>query len=197
MKNVICCLPFVALVACQPTASAPPAAVAPAVGGPVWGHVEIVTAPDGRVAQVAPGPDGSEIRVDGIVVVGGQGRPGRPVFSPDGQRLAFVSGETGVASLWILDLASRVKAQLTNIGLKPGAGMGPAYVPPPVRAGSTLWTDAGQLVWDAGDSVWTCRDDGGGCRRLLPTTATPTSAQGGAVTLLGPDGVGRRVLLDS
>lgn len=107
-------------------------------------------------------------------------------MSPDGQSLAFVSGRTGVASIWVIDLITGATSQLTNVGLKPGAGLGPSYVPPPVRPGSTLWTDAGQLIWDAGDSVWSCADDGKRCRRLLPTSATPTSSAAGAVTLTGP-----------
>lgn len=47
----------------------------------------------------------------------------RPVFSPDGARVAFVSGCTGIASVWVIDLDD------TGLGARPG----PDGLPAPVQ----------------------------------------------------------------
>jgi hypothetical protein len=68
------------------------------------------------------------------------GAEDRPVFSPDGGRLAFTSGKSGLASVYVLDLATGAVAQLTNVGLEdaPRAPGSPpdGWVPPPQAA----WT---------------------------------------------------------
>lgn len=199
MQKLTVVIAFAALAACRPSPGphVPNSTLAAEQGGGGrWGQVDVVQAADGRIAQVVTDQMETEIRVDGVVVVAGAGRPGRPVFSPDGRELAFVSGVTGVASVWLLDLQTGARRQLTNRGLKPGAGLAASFVPPPVRVGSTLWTDGGLLIWDAGDSVWACDSAADqSCRRVLATSARPTSASGGAVTLRDAHGVGRRVLL--
>ncbi len=162
---------------------------------PAGAHMEVVVGPGGRLAQVVPARDHSEVRVDGRTVVAGPGRPGRPVWSPEGRRLAFVSGESGVIAVWVVDLASRIRIQITNVGLKPGDGIGPGFVPPPTRASAAMWTDSGHLVWDAGDSVWSCQVKERRCRRLLSSGAVPTSSEAGEVTLVDPSGFERRVPL--
>lgn len=81
------------------------------------------------------------------------GTEDRPVFSPDGRRLAFVSGRSGIASWWVLDLADPQGSarQLTNLGLehtkRPPGGPPPGWVPVPDGLDYT-WTEAG-LSWSA------------------------------------------------
>lgn len=74
----------------------------------------------------------------------------RPVFSPDGTRVAFFSGRTGYPSLFVMDLSTGETRQLTNVGLekrKKRPGHAPeGFVPAPER-GSPTWTDA--IRWTA------------------------------------------------
>ena len=162
---------------------------------PAGAHMEVVVGPGGRLAQVVPGPDRSALKVDGVTVVDGPGRPRRPMWSPEGRRLAFVSGASGVVAVWIVDLATGIRVQITNVGLKSGDGIGPDFVPPPTRASSALWTDSDHLVWNAGDSVWSCTVRDRRCHRLLRVGATPTSSEAGVVTLVNSSGFERRVRL--
>ncbi len=79
----------------------------------------------------------------------------RPVFSPDGSRLAFFSGRTGLPSLYVVSLAqapapldSTAATQLTNVGLETRKRVGAppeGFVPPP-DDGKVSWTDAG-ITW--------------------------------------------------
>ncbi|MFN7144309.1 MAG: TolB family protein [Myxococcota bacterium] len=101
-----------------------------------WAETDLwrVTLPDGEPTPVTHWP-GSE---------------DRPVVSPDGRHLAFVSGRTGLASWWVVDLGvlpAKEGTQVTNVGVTRGRpGQAPAgWVPPP--DGTTYaWTDAG-LAW--------------------------------------------------
>lgn len=88
-----------------------------------------IVPPEGKPRPLAPakGPD------DG------------PIALPDG-RVAFVSGRTTVASLWVVDPKTGQARQLTNRGLVAG-GARKGFVPPP--AGRTFVVD-GNLVYDAG-----------------------------------------------
>ncbi len=80
----------------------------------------------------------------------------RPVWSPDGRRVAFFAGRTGLPSLYVIDVATGAVTQLTNVGVFPRAprpGVPPnGFVPPPdvgaaIWAGSTLtWTARGQPI---------------------------------------------------
>lgn len=91
------------------------------------------------------------------------GSEDRPVLSPDGRRLAFVSGRTGLASWWVVDLydaggmpiAEGAGVQVTNVGVtrgRPGKPP-PGFVPPP--DGTTYaWTGAG-LSWVADGVAYT------------------------------------------
>jgi len=84
------------------------------------------------------------------------GTEDRPVVSPAGDRVAFVSGRTGIASIWLLDLETAETRQLTNVGLDeaPRAPGSPprGFVPPPDTA-SFDWIDEG-LRWVADQRAW-------------------------------------------
>jgi hypothetical protein len=79
-------------------------------------------------------------------------------LSPDGRWVAFVGGETGIASVWV----ARVPAagapphppiQLTNVGLEARPrtpGQAPeGFVPPPDR-GALRWAGDRTVTWTAG-----------------------------------------------
>ena len=76
----------------------------------------------------------------------------RPVWSPDGTRVAFFAGRTGLPSLYLLDIATRAVTQLTNVGVSPRAprpGIPPdGFVPPP---------DSGTATWTGTTLTWTAR----------------------------------------
>ena len=74
----------------------------------------------------------------------------RPALSPDGELVAFVSGRTGIASVFVVPFAGGDALQLTNVGIeRPGApGQAPVgFVPPPHEAPPRF--DDDQLVWDS------------------------------------------------
>jgi hypothetical protein len=80
-----------------------------------------------RVIAPHPGPDES------------------PTVLPDG-RVLFVSGRTGVMSVWIWDPATERVVQRTNVGLVPG-GSRLGFVPPPLGA---VTVAGGRASWDDG-----------------------------------------------
>lgn len=77
------------------------------------------------------------------------GSEDRPVLSPDGRRVAFVSGTTGIAAWWVVDAAG--VRQLSNIGVE-ARPRRPGHPPEgfvPVPDGTVYsWTEAG-LSWVA------------------------------------------------
>lgn len=81
-----------------------------------------------------------------------EGYEDRPVWSPDGARLAFFSGRTGLPSLYVMDLASGEVLHLTNVGLENAPrrpGVPPdGFVPPP---------DGLDLRWEGDTVSWTAR----------------------------------------
>lgn len=83
----------------------------------------------------------------------------RPAFSPDGRRLAFVSGCTGVASLWAVEVAAGAGSavQLTNVGVErvphPPGQPPEGFIPVPSAGGLTWGADG--LRWTAGGQDWT------------------------------------------
>jgi len=64
---------------------------------------------------------------------------GRPIFTPDNRAVVFVSGKSGLASLWRVELASGTTTQLTNIGLRGGHGLPAGFVPPPTEMALAHW----------------------------------------------------------
>lgn len=86
----------------------------------------------------------------------------RPCFSPDGSRLAFFSGRTGLPALYVVNLAETpgliepaAATQFTNVGLETHKRVGAppeGFVSPP-EDGKVSWTDAG-ITWTArGESI--------------------------------------------
>lgn len=71
------------------------------------------------------------------VLVQGGGNPDRVSLAADGARVAFVSGKSGLASLWAVPFVGGAPVQLTNGGVEkqPRApGLPPfGFVPPPHR----------------------------------------------------------------
>jgi hypothetical protein len=75
-----------------------------------------------------------------------------PIALPGG-RIAFVSGRTTVASLWIFDPATGEARQLTNRGLVAGRSL-EGFVPPPTLEGGRV-VRGDLLVYDAGrGALW-------------------------------------------
>jgi hypothetical protein len=76
-----------------------------------------------------------------------EGPQDRPVFSPSGRSLAFVSGHTGFASVWVLHLDSEEAIQLNNVDLVRTPGTAPeGFMPPPEDV--MEWTET-TLSWSA------------------------------------------------
>jgi hypothetical protein len=96
-----------------------------------------------RVLAAHPGPDD------------------QPIAVPDG-RILFVSGRTGIVSLFVVDPKTDTVRQLTNHGLSPGKPL-VGFVPPPVSVESVSET---AIVYDAGgDERWRVRLDTGEASR--------------------------------
>lgn len=83
-------------------------------------------------------------------------------ISPDGKRITFLAGASGLAAVWVADLPApgeppRKAIQLTNVGLEkqpraPGR-MPPGFVPPPER-GHLRWSDDHTITWEAQGRSW-------------------------------------------
>jgi hypothetical protein len=108
---------------------------------------------DGSVAVARAGDEPGETDI-WLAVAGGEARPlaegpgpdDLPIALPDG-RIAFVSGRSGIASLFIADPNGGALFQLTNRGLSPGMPLA-GFVPPPLEV---LAVSATEIRYDAGD----------------------------------------------
>ncbi|MES2644068.1 MAG: hypothetical protein V4850_31570 [Myxococcota bacterium] len=103
-------------------------------------------------------PDGAPTRITTWA-----GSEDRPVLSPDGRRLAFVSGRTGLASWWVVTLSEAhglpipedASRQITNVGVTRGRpGVAPTGFVPPPDGTTYAWTEAG-LTWVADGVAYT------------------------------------------
>lgn len=119
------------------------------------------------------------------------GPQGQPSFAADGETVLFVSGHTGLASIWSVSLAGGARpVQLTNVGLGPCEGPGPRFVPVPATLRGAL--AMGQhLVYDSGRAVISVRQ--GQVRSLAPGGALVALAgRPGAALLIWQDGADLR-----
>ena len=93
------------------------------------------------------------------VIADGDGVDDRPSVSPDQRTVVFVSGRTGIASLWRTTLDGEAPVQLTNVGIEAGVereGEPAGFVPPPVVADAVTWVSADVVRYDAGGGeYWT------------------------------------------
>jgi len=117
---------------------------------PVLGHAAVL--PGGRRVEARRGAEPGESDLF-LVDADGKATPLAPAAGPDelplalaDGRVAFVSGRSTVASIWIVDPNSGALAQLTNRGLvagKPWRG----FAPPPARDFREM---SGALAYDDG-----------------------------------------------
>ncbi len=140
-------LPFVLLlVACSgPVEALPPESDAHAVMDPDRDvHVTLA--------------DGTSVRATAM-----EGAEDSEAVSPDGRLVAFVGGDTGIASVWVVEVpkpgqAPGTPVQLTNVGLEDQPrtpGRAPeGFVPPPDRA-PLRWLDATTVAWTAAGVEYT------------------------------------------
>lgn len=129
----------------------------------------VAVAPDGSFAVYAKRAFMDETDLWLVDLPGGstarltdwRGSEDRPVVSPDGARLAFISGYTGVGSWWVADvpatgllLSMEAARQLTNTDLGPIRPGFPrtGWTAPP--SGAVSWTSAG-IAWEARDGQHT------------------------------------------
>ena len=87
------------------------------------------------------------------VLADGEGVDDRPSVSPDQKTVVFVSGRTGVASLWRTTLDGAPPVQLTNQHVTVGeerTGPPEGFVPPPVMAERIEWVSDDVVRYDAG-----------------------------------------------
>lgn len=106
------------------------------------------------LSRQAPGPGLSALDVVELSAAGltqktlvSEGSPDRVAISADGQWVAWVSGVTGVASVWAMPFDGGPAVQLTNRDLVRVLGEEPAgFVPPPhmsplqIEASTVRWT---------------------------------------------------------
>lgn len=103
-------------------------------------------------------PDGRRVQVTNL-----PGAEDAEALSPDGTRVAFLAGASGLAAVWVAEVPGpgepvRPAQQLTNEGLEdepraPGR-MPAAFVPPP-EAGRLRWRDGRTIEWEAQGRTWT------------------------------------------
>lgn len=104
-----------------------------------------------------------------VVLADAEGVDDRPAVSPDGKTVVFVSGRTGIASLWVTDLAGAPAVQLTNRSLVQSEdGSEPkGFVPVPVMADALTWQSNDVVRFDAGGGeLWTVNVKTGAAARV-------------------------------
>lgn len=107
------------------------------------------TEQDGETAIAVANPDGVV-----TVLADGDGVDDRPSVSPDGKTIVFVSGRTGVASLWRTTTDGAEPVQVTNSHIEAGVernGDPEGFIPTPILVDRIEWVSADVVRYDAGD----------------------------------------------
>ncbi|MDR0967201.1 MAG: hypothetical protein LBM75_12020 [Myxococcales bacterium] len=91
-----------------------------------------------------------------------------PLFTPDGQSLVYLSGETGLASFWRVDLDGQNRRQLTNQNVRPEAGgvLSQDFVPPAERRESMRFVGPSMLEFETGPERWQLDIETGVARKI-------------------------------
>ncbi|MGI5862696.1 MAG: TolB family protein [Myxococcales bacterium] len=98
-------------------------------------------------------------------LVGPDGLNGTPVFSPDGDRIAFSSTRTGVASVFVVRRDGAGLRQVTNKGIKAGRGvLGPDFIPPIESRRGLRFVDGSVLEYRGADGLWRVNLESGRAR---------------------------------
>lgn len=99
----------------------------------------LVRLPEGRVTRLTDRP----------------GVDDRPAWSPDEKKILFVSGRSGLASLWVMSPDGGNMAQVTNKGIRGGTGQAPVgFVPVPLRATDVSWEEGDRITYPDGEELW-------------------------------------------
>lgn len=94
------------------------------------------------------------------VLISGVTMPERPAISPDGETIAFTSGISGLASIWVMPFVGGADpVQITNVGLQlkkraPGQPP-PGFLPPPID--ESLRFEGDDLLWNGPDGPQVAR----------------------------------------
>jgi Tol biopolymer transport system component/DNA-binding winged helix-turn-helix (wHTH) protein len=131
----------------------------PSVQGRRMVHGQLLETPTFRIWRT-PGP--RAVRRDRApeILIGSSPGDGHPVYSPDGRRIAFVSGRSGTTNVWVSDSDGSHPIQLTDLK----------------QAGTPRWSpDGRRIVFDspeAGDlNLYVIDAEGRLPRRLTPETS--------------------------
>ena len=125
-----------------------PESEAPIVAGAALHQARLA---DGRIVRAIAGaqPGESELVVDDVVIAAAAGPDDLPLALSGAfaGQVAFVSGRSGIASIWRVDVDSGALVQLTNTTQRIGH-MDARFVPPPAHS---MGQDGRQLVYDDGN----------------------------------------------
>lgn len=143
---------LLALMACAPSMSEPHEDRAGSVG--VQGPVHRAS---GRSVRTIRDEGARSTRIEvqlesgETIEVAPHHNPDRAVLSEDGTRVAWVSGASGLASVWISEVeVDAIPVQLTNRGVTPTPGARPeGWTPPPHD--HSLAFDGDWLAWNSPD----------------------------------------------
>jgi TolB protein len=133
----------------------------------MWRILVVVVAAAALLASSSPGGDGAAraelafARSGHVWKIGAEGGPARllirgayaPAWSPDGSRIAFVSGRTGDEEIYVARADGSGPTRLTRL---PGPDLSPAWS-----------SDGRRLVWSRNAEIWTMSASGAAKKRVV------------------------------